>query len=271
MQLRNTFAMTDSARNGRRARLLRGGIAGIAAYSVACLSTTFAYAVSDNVKHACRDDYFQHCSQYAVGSEELRQCMRKVGEDLSTPCLVALVQEGEITKADVDRHNAAKAGGAKSADSKKNAPQVASENTGDPKDVGTKSAKTTKAGKKKKKQKVTAEDAPSAAGKTKSKAGETSTEKSAKATKSHKAAAAANPAKKSGKKKGSKSAKSTNASATAASGTTPVAKASAAKGKKSNSGATVKSGKKKQTGGTAVKAKKTSKKKSSGAAAKKVS
>lgn len=74
------------------------------------LSGTYAYAVTDNVRQACRSDYYQHCSRFSVGTEELRQCMRKVGQDLSTPCLVALVQAGEITPADVERHNAAKAG-----------------------------------------------------------------------------------------------------------------------------------------------------------------
>lgn len=56
----------------------------------ALLSASSARAVDANVKSACKVDYLQHCSQHAIGSPELRQCMRKVGEDLSTPCLVAL-------------------------------------------------------------------------------------------------------------------------------------------------------------------------------------
>lgn len=63
--------------------------------------------------------------------------MRKVGDGLSTPCLVALVQEGEITKADVERHNAAK-GGKSSA--KNVADNVGAKAIDDPKDVSKKIA-----------------------------------------------------------------------------------------------------------------------------------
>jgi hypothetical protein len=99
------------------------------------LSSAYAHAVSDNVRQACRDDYYRHCSQYSVGTEELRQCMRKVGEGLSAPCLVALVQEGEITKEDVERHNAAK-GGKSSA--KNIAGDAGAKAADDPKDVSKK-------------------------------------------------------------------------------------------------------------------------------------
>jgi len=82
------------------------GLCAAAALSALALSNGSAFAVSDQVRDACKDDYFLHCSAYEVGSEALRQCMRNVGEGLSTPCLVALVHDGEITKADVDRYNA---------------------------------------------------------------------------------------------------------------------------------------------------------------------
>jgi len=68
--------------------------------------------VSNRVKVACQDDYLHHCSAYEVGSESLRQCMRKVGRGLSTSCIAALVQEGEITKADIDRYSAGQIKGA---------------------------------------------------------------------------------------------------------------------------------------------------------------
>lgn len=68
-----------------------------------------AEAASDRVKSACKDDYFRHCSAHALGSDSLRQCMRGVGENLSTGCLVALVEDGEITKQDIERHKAKQA------------------------------------------------------------------------------------------------------------------------------------------------------------------
>ncbi|WP_156150841.1 hypothetical protein [Hyphomicrobium sp. 99] len=107
------------------------------------LASAPAYAVSDHVRLACRDDYYQHCSQFSIGTEELHQCMRKVGEGLSAPCLVALVQAGEITQADVQRHNAAK--------SSKNAVTAAGDPgpkaADDPKDVSSKNLKSKKAAK----------------------------------------------------------------------------------------------------------------------------
>ncbi|WP_291161295.1 hypothetical protein [Hyphomicrobium sp.] len=63
--------------------------------------------------------------------------MRKVGDGLSTPCLVALVQEGEITKEDVERHNAG-IGGKSSA--KNVADNTGAKATDDPKDVSKKTA-----------------------------------------------------------------------------------------------------------------------------------
>ena len=108
------------------------------------LSGTYAYAVTDNVRQACRSDYYQHCSRFSVGTEELRQCMRKVGQDLSTPCLVALVQAGEITPADVERHNAAKAG---KAVSKTAATGAGLTTADDPKNVSSRSIANGKAAK----------------------------------------------------------------------------------------------------------------------------
>lgn len=125
--------MTDDMKTSRGWRSLKSSVYGSAIFAISLLTSASAYAVSDRVKSACRDDYFQHCSQYAVGSDELRQCMRKVGEDLSTPCLVALVQDGEISKADVERHNAEK-----TAAPKKKATTVASDDTADPKTVSAK-------------------------------------------------------------------------------------------------------------------------------------
>lgn len=81
----------------------------VAAASIAALGVSFggAGAVSSDVKSACKSDYLKHCSSHEVGSEGLKQCMRAVGEDLSTPCLVALVKAGEVTKEDIERHKAA--------------------------------------------------------------------------------------------------------------------------------------------------------------------
>lgn len=69
------------------------------------------HAVNSNVKAACKSDYLKHCSEHAVGSEGLRQCMRNIGEDLSGTCLVALVKAGEVTAKEIEAYKAKQAKG----------------------------------------------------------------------------------------------------------------------------------------------------------------
>lgn len=65
-----------------------------------------AHAVDPAVSHACKGDYLRHCAGLPLDSPDLRRCMRKVGENLSKPCLVALVNAGEVTQADIERYQA---------------------------------------------------------------------------------------------------------------------------------------------------------------------
>jgi len=248
---------------GRRLRSLRNTFVGSAAFAIALLPSVEASAVSESVKSACRNDYFEHCSQYAVDTEELRQCMRKVGENLSTPCLVALVQDGQITKEDVARHNAAK-----DAATKKKS-EVAIDDTGDPKTVSTKTTKKKTSATKKHAKKDT--DVAEAADSGTKPSGET--KKSAKASKTHKAgtkaktAEASTAGKSSAKKKGKKAkatADATNAAVPPAAGAaTPKSKKAAHKKSAAGTATTkTKTGTKKKSSGTTAKGKKTSKKKS---------
>ena len=71
------------------------------------VTATAAFAVSDAVKIACRNDYFAYCSEHAVGSASLRVCMRKAHSRLSQPCLRELARANEISRADVKRLRAA--------------------------------------------------------------------------------------------------------------------------------------------------------------------
>jgi hypothetical protein len=258
---------------GRRLKLLRSIFFGGAAVAIAFLPGIEAHAVSAGVKNACRNDYFEHCSQYAVDTEELRQCMRKVGENLSTPCLVALVQDGQITKEDVERHNAAKG------TSVKKKSEVESEDPGDAKAAATKTTKKKAAAKKHGKKDTDVAEAsdtapkpnapPESALKLKS-GGET--KKSAKASKTHKTrtkkkvADASPTGKLSVRKKGkiNGAASAANTAAKPAGTTSPVGKKS--KHKKPATASSARKLKteaetKKTAAGTGVKAKKTSKKK----------
>lgn len=74
-------------------------------FGVHLATVTEAGAVSLRVKLACRNDYFTHCSMYSPGSTQVRQCMRKVGRKLSSRCLDALVEAGEVSDREVaSRH-----------------------------------------------------------------------------------------------------------------------------------------------------------------------
>lgn len=68
-------------------------------------TTTHAFAVSEPVKQACRDDYFSFCSQHEVGSDALRNCMRASRKQLSKVCVTALAKSGEASKADIAKYN----------------------------------------------------------------------------------------------------------------------------------------------------------------------
>jgi hypothetical protein len=76
------------------------------------LSAGQAAAIDERVRHACSGDYTAFCSQYAVGSEGLRQCMRRADKKLSPSCIDALVAAGEISGAEVKRRRAAAASAA---------------------------------------------------------------------------------------------------------------------------------------------------------------
>lgn len=63
--------------------------------------TTEATAVSQAVKSACANDYMDYCATHRIGTESLRQCMRKAGEKLSPKCINALVASGEVSESEI--------------------------------------------------------------------------------------------------------------------------------------------------------------------------
>ena len=58
---------------------------------------------SKAVQKACANDYHRHCHQYGIETEALRLCMDKAGQALSKTCVNALVDAGEVSKAEVER------------------------------------------------------------------------------------------------------------------------------------------------------------------------
>ncbi|MFT3733179.1 MAG: hypothetical protein QM780_17470 [Hyphomicrobium sp.] len=55
-----------------------------------------AFAYSQKVKDACSADYGSLCAKYKQGSSELRRCFESNRRVLSTECVQALVDAGEV-------------------------------------------------------------------------------------------------------------------------------------------------------------------------------
>ncbi len=67
----------------------------LAASAVAIVNTS-ASAYSTKVKDACSADYGSLCAKYKQGSSELRRCFESNRRVLSTECVQALVDAGEV-------------------------------------------------------------------------------------------------------------------------------------------------------------------------------
>ncbi len=67
----------------------------IVAGSSALMATT-AFAYSQKVKDSCQSDYSSLCAKYKEGSSELRRCFESNRRVLSTDCVQALVNAGEV-------------------------------------------------------------------------------------------------------------------------------------------------------------------------------
>ena len=78
----------------------------VAGLGLVAVSASQAGAVSAQVRNACADDYLSHCSQFDPESAQTRRCMRAVGYKLSKGCVDALVDAGEVSKAEVARRSA---------------------------------------------------------------------------------------------------------------------------------------------------------------------
>lgn len=62
---------------------------------------------SKQLQRACVNDYKAYCGQYGIETEALRLCMDRVGHRLSKACVNALVAEGEVSRAEVNRRKRA--------------------------------------------------------------------------------------------------------------------------------------------------------------------
>jgi hypothetical protein len=58
---------------------------------------------SKTVQKFCAADYRKYCGDYGLESAALRSCMDRNGESLSPSCVKALVSDGQVSQAEVDR------------------------------------------------------------------------------------------------------------------------------------------------------------------------
>src|SRR6266511_2118155 len=75
----------------------------VLAFSVGMATAQNAHIYSKAVQKACANDYHKHCVEYGIETEALRLCMDKAGHGLSKTCVDALVDAGEVSKAEVER------------------------------------------------------------------------------------------------------------------------------------------------------------------------
>jgi hypothetical protein len=93
-----------------------------------------AGAVTERQKRDCKADYDRYCSAYAVGSEGLRACMSRSAKKLSNMCVAALVDAGDMTKAQAAKlHKAPAKTTTKKTSSKKSTKKTTSKRTTAPK------------------------------------------------------------------------------------------------------------------------------------------
>jgi hypothetical protein len=76
-------------------------LAGIAAIAFAGAAQAQSY--SKAVQQFCRADYKKYCAEYGLETSGLRSCMDRNGNNLSKGCVRALVRDGYVTQAEVDR------------------------------------------------------------------------------------------------------------------------------------------------------------------------
>jgi hypothetical protein len=59
--------------------------------------------VTEREKRDCQVDYKKYCSEYGLGTSALRACMSRNIKNMSHACVGALVDAGEMTKAQADK------------------------------------------------------------------------------------------------------------------------------------------------------------------------
>jgi hypothetical protein len=59
--------------------------------------------ITERMKRDCRTDYHRYCKGLELGSEKLRACMSRSIRGVSTRCIAALVDGGQMSQAQANR------------------------------------------------------------------------------------------------------------------------------------------------------------------------
>lgn len=62
-----------------------------------------AAPISEQLKQACAVEYRAYCNEYGLETAALRLCMDRNGQKLSKTCVNALVRDGQVSQAEVER------------------------------------------------------------------------------------------------------------------------------------------------------------------------
>lgn len=79
-------------------RTLAYALSAAAAVVMLVTASAPAEAVSARVKKACVGDYKRLCPAYKVGSTKLRACMEARQAEISSRCVDALIDSGEVDR-----------------------------------------------------------------------------------------------------------------------------------------------------------------------------
>jgi hypothetical protein len=73
------------------------------AFLMCVITPASAAPITELERRQCQADYHQFCGDYGLDSPTLRTCMNKHGHNLSHGCVEALIDAGEVTRAEVER------------------------------------------------------------------------------------------------------------------------------------------------------------------------
>ena len=87
--------------------MFRTGIIVGAALTLATVAEAETKSYSKAVQQNCNQDYKTYCGEYGLESNALRDCMDRNGEKLTKACVNALVADGHVSQAEVERRKKA--------------------------------------------------------------------------------------------------------------------------------------------------------------------